>query len=197
MQIVKLQPIIFICWIIFFTYWFISARSVKAVQETKGWLGGNWYPILLLLGLLFVIDSKILGRFGIPIDTLAILLIPHSVIVNMIGVLLALAGLLVAIIARRTLAKNWSAEVAIKEEHELITTGIYSYIRNPIYSGILLMVAGTVLSFDTRSAGIGFLLIGFTIWLKLKQEEALLAKHFSEKYLEYKKRTKALIPFIL
>ncbi len=58
------------------------------------------------------------------------------------------------------------------------------------------MVLGTALSFGTLSACIDFLIIVLTIWLKLRQEEALLTKHFAEEYLSYKGRTKTLIPFI-
>ena len=48
------------------------------------------------------------------------------------------------------------------------------------------MVAGTTLSLDTISAVIGFVLIVLAVWLKLREEEALLTKHFSEAYVAYK-----------
>lgn len=103
---------------------------------------------------------------------------------------------MVAITARRTLARNWSGAVALKEDHELITAGLYQYIRHPIYTGMLLMILGTALSFATLGACMGFLIILMGVLLKLKQEEALLTKHFAQDYLSYKKRTRTLIPFI-
>ncbi|HLO13454.1 MAG TPA: isoprenylcysteine carboxylmethyltransferase family protein [Anaerolineales bacterium] len=177
-------------------YWFISARSVKSIQETRGWLGGNWYSIFYLIGFLFVADFRFLGRFGIPVGKLAIVLLPPTVLLNAVVVLLLVAGLIIAIIARRRLAGNWSSVVALKKDHELITTGLYHYVRHPIYSGMLLMILGTVLSFGTLGACIGFLIILLGFLLKLRQEEALLAEHFAQEYLSYKKRTKVLIPFI-
>jgi hypothetical protein len=55
---------------------------------------------------------------------------------------------------------------------------------------------GTTLAYGTLGACIGFLVIGITIWLKVRGEEVILMKHFSEEYLSYKKRTRSLIPFV-
>ena len=193
---ITIQQVILACWIIFILYWFISARSLKPVQETRGWLGGNWYPILYLLGFLFMINFRFLGRLGIPRDKLAIPLLPHMIILNSIIVITLLKGLIVAIAARRTLARNWSGAVALKEDHELITRGSYKYVRHPIYTGMLLMILGKALSVATLGACIGFFIILVGVLLKLRQEEALLTKHFAQGYLSYKKRTRTLIPFI-
>jgi protein-S-isoprenylcysteine O-methyltransferase Ste14 len=193
---ITIQQVILACWIIFILYWFISARSVKPVQETRGWLGGNWYPILYLIGFLFMINFRFLGRLGIPTNKLATLLLPHTAVLNIVIVILLIAGLMIAIVARRTLARNWSGAVALKEAHELITTGPYQYVRHPIYTGMLLMILGTALSVATLGACIGFFIILVGVLLKLRQEEALLTKHFAQGYLSYKKCTRTLIPFI-
>ncbi len=185
-----------VCWLIFILYWLISAQSVKPIQETRGWLERNWYSILFVLGVLLMSGSRFSARFGIQVRPLAILLLPHTIILNIVVVILMITGLAIALIARRTLGENWSSVVSIKKDHELITTGLYHYVRNPIYTGMLLMFLGTVLSFDTLSAAIGFLMILLAIWVKLKQEESLLTEHFADEYLSYKKHTKMLIPFV-
>jgi len=191
-----IQQFVSACWTIFILYWFISAWSVKRIQETSGWLGGNWYPILYLIGVLFMVNFRFLARLGIPRDKLATLLLPHTLVLNIIVVILLIAGLVVAIAARHTLAGNWSGAVAFKEDHELITTGLYQYIRHPIYTGMLLMILGTALSLATLGACLGFFIILVGVLLKLRQEEALLTRHFVQDYLSYKKRTRTLIPFI-
>ncbi len=195
-NMIAAQQIILACWVIFMLYWFISATSVKSNQETKGWLAAYWYRILLFIGALFIVNFRFLARVGIPVKTLATLLIPHSMVIDVLAVILVIAGLMIAIAARRTLAGNWSGAVVIKVGHVLVTTGLYRYVRNPIYSGILTMVLGTALSFGTLGAGIGLLIVGVTIWLKLRGEEVILVKHFSEEYMSYKKRTRSLIPFV-
>ena len=54
------------------------------------------------------------------------------------------AGLIVALWARTILGTNWSSNVVLKEQHELIERGPYRFVRHPIYTGVLLMVLGTV-----------------------------------------------------
>jgi protein-S-isoprenylcysteine O-methyltransferase Ste14 len=112
-------------------------------------------------------------------------------------IVFAVTGLIVALIARRTLAGNWSRAVAFKEDHELITTGLYHYVRHPIYTGVLLMILATALSVGTLSAGIGFVIIVLGLWFKLRAEEEILTKHFPKEYSVYKDRTKALIPYVV
>lgn len=191
------QYIVISCWVIFGLYWFISASSVKSTQETRGWLAGNWHGIFLLIGGLFLSNLPFLAKVGVSISSLTILLIPSSIVIKVVIIVFAVTGLIVAMIARRTLAGNWSRAVAFKEDHELITTGLYHYVRHPIYTGILLMISATALSVGTLSAGIGFVIIVLGLWFKLRAEEELLTKHFPKEYLAYKDRTKALIPYVV
>lgn len=182
------QPTITICWIIFLVYWVVSARSVKAIEERVGGIGGYWHYVLATLA--FILLQKI------PIYPLTIVLVPHSVALDVVRSLLAIGGLVIAIVARRRLAGNWSGSVTFKRNHELITTGIYRYVRHPIYTGVLLMFIATALLVGTVGAVIGFFILFFTFWFKLKQEEELMIKHFPKEYPEYKRRVKALIPYI-
>jgi len=193
---ISIQQVVGVCWVIFVLYWFISAQSVKSTQETRGWLGGNWYPILYLIGALFMINFRFLGRLGIPTKTLAIVLLPPTALVNVVVVILLIVGLIIAIAARQTLAGTWSNAVALQKNHELIPSGPYQYVRHPIYTGMQPMFLGTVLSFGTLGACIGFLIILVGVLFKLKQEEALMTEHFAKEYMSYKKHTKTLIPFI-
>jgi protein-S-isoprenylcysteine O-methyltransferase Ste14 len=193
---ISVPQFVAVVWLIFVSYWFISALSVKSIQETRGWLGGNWYPILYLIGVLFIVNFKFLGRLGVPIGTLGIILYQHTAVQNAAVIILLIVGLIVAILARRTLAGNWSGQVAFKKDHELVTTGLYQYIRHPIYTGMLMMILGTALSQGTLGAVIGFLIILFGVLFKLRDEEVLMTEHFAEGYASYKKRTKMLIPFL-
>jgi protein-S-isoprenylcysteine O-methyltransferase Ste14 len=190
------QCVIISCWVIFALYWFISSSSANPTQETRGWLAGNWHGIWLLIGGLFLSNLPFLTKFGAPLSWLTIVLIPRSIVLQLVIVGFTVVGLVVAIVARRTLAGNWSRAVAFKEDHELITRGLYRYVRHPIYTGILLMILGTALFVGTPSAGIGFLIIVLALWFKLRAEEELLIEHFPREYPQYKHRTKALIPYI-
>ncbi len=177
-------------------YWLLSAVSVKPIQSTRGWLNGGWYTLLFVVGYFLILNFKFLDRFGVPTAALGVILIPPSAPLTVLTVIFLVAGLVIAITARRALAGNWSSQVAIKEGHELITSGLYRYIRNPIYSGMLLMVLGSVLSFGTLSACIGFVVVLAGMVLKLRGEERILSEHFGREYAAYKQHSKALIPFV-
>ncbi|HXQ79928.1 MAG TPA: isoprenylcysteine carboxylmethyltransferase family protein [Opitutaceae bacterium] len=113
------------------------------------------------------------------------------------GIMTCAAGLALAIWARHTLGRNWSGTPTIKEGHELVENGPYRLVRHPIYTGILVAVAGT---------GIGsgqvkhLFILGAALallWAKLRIEEGLMLRQFPHAYPGYMKRTKALIPFVV
>ncbi len=85
--------------------------------------------------------------------------------------------------------------MSVQENAELATTGPYAYIRNPIYSGMLLAMLGSMLV-----AGLSWLIpfIFFAIYFiySAKAEEKLMLAQFPDTYPAYKKRTKMLIPFV-
>lgn len=176
-------------WIALSFYWFISARSVKPTQERAGGIGRYWHYVLMLVAFLFLETHFLISPLGVR-------LIPQSKVITSICAVLSLSGLAIAIIARRTLAKNWSLSVTFKTGHELITSSIYHYIRHPIYTGILLMFLSPVLVIGTLGGFIGLLILFLTFWFKLKQEEALMARHFPKEYPAYKNQVKSLIPFV-
>jgi protein-S-isoprenylcysteine O-methyltransferase Ste14 len=191
MTAITAQYIILACWIIFLLYWLVSWRSIKPTQE-KSWSIGRFGRIIIGITIAFVL----LNNFGASIPFFTISLIPRSTPLGLAGVILVITGLGIAIVARRTLAGNWSNVVEVKVDHELITTGIYRYARHPIYTGVLLMGLGTALYKGTMGIFILFLaLLGF-FWFKARQEEKLLTKHFPKEYPAYKKRVKALIPYV-
>jgi protein-S-isoprenylcysteine O-methyltransferase Ste14 len=182
------------CWVIFLLYWIIKARSVKPTQEKRS-MRNFWRAIVTIFVVFLFFESF---RLPIPIYPLNIPLTSHSEVIRVAGVILTIAGFIVALLARKALAGNWSAsdKAVFKKEHELITTGVYHYVRHPMYLGFLLMFLGTALFAGTISAFILFLFVLFSLWFSLKREEELLIKHFPVEYAAYKKRVKAFIPFI-
>lgn len=59
------------------------------------------------------------------------------------------------------------------------------------------MMMGTAVLIGRVSSFVGLIIAACALWIKLREEEKLLSKHFSTTYAAYKSRTKALIPFIL
>jgi protein-S-isoprenylcysteine O-methyltransferase Ste14 len=84
--------------------------------------------------------------------------------------------------------------VAIQPGHKLVTTGIYSIVRNPSYLGLLVNALGWGLAF--RSA-IGVLLAMLNVpplLARMRSEEMLLRSHFGKEYDAYCARTSRLVP---
>lgn len=78
---------------------------------------------------------------------------------------------------------------------KLITNGIYKYIRHPMYSIVLLMVLALILKYNSFYTSFLLPVIFLFFIFKINFEEKQLIKKFP-KYLEYKKTSKKLIPFI-
>ncbi|MGH9476655.1 MAG: methyltransferase family protein [Terriglobales bacterium] len=177
------------CWIAFLVYWVVTAQHAKAVQERQS-LAAEWsWRAPLLLGAALLIFA--------PFPSPDRALVPRSAQWLWSGVGVTVLGLLVAIWARRTLGGNWGSAVSLKQGHELIQTGPYRFVRNPIYTGLILMFLGTALAIGRTSSLLALLLAIAAYWIKLKQEEELMRRQFPEAYAAYRQQVKALIPFIL
>ena len=179
---------LYICWAIFIIYWVVTMFFVKKTVAKKNWFSWGYR----VLAIIIVIAASTLFRHGYA----GALLWPRTATVGIIADVITLAGLLVALWARTTLGKNWSGNVVLKEDHELITSGPYAYVRHPIYSGILLFVLGFVVYYGHIGGFVFFIMFIAGAWYKAHQEENLMTSHFGEKYIEYKKRVKGLIPLV-
>jgi protein-S-isoprenylcysteine O-methyltransferase Ste14 len=99
--------------------------------------------------------------------------------------------------ARVTLGGNWSGAVVFKENHELIQSGPYALVRHPIYTGMLVMVLGTVVDYPAVLSYVLFVAVVVVFFFKSRSEERLMIEHFPDQYPAYRARVKALIPFVL
>jgi protein-S-isoprenylcysteine O-methyltransferase Ste14 len=96
----------------------------------------------------------------------------------------------------KTLGDNYSQDIMIKKNHELVTKGPFKVIRHPQYLCQILLDLGATAA--TLSYVVGFLaLIEIPIYImRASLEDKLLAKYFTEKFSDYKKKTGFMIPFI-
>lgn len=113
------------------------------------------------------------------------------------GLALTVCGAILAVYARIVLGRNWSATVTIKQDHKIIRGGPYAVLRHPIYSGFLLSALGTAIAIGEVRGLLGLGLVSLGFWLKLRTEEAFLLEQFGAQYSQYRRETKALIPFVL
>ncbi len=97
--------------------------------------------------------------------------------------------LLLAIWARRHLGRNWSAEVRIAEDHELVRTGPYRLLRHPIYMAMLGMFPGTAIASSQYHSVVGLAVLVAAYLRKTRLEDQILAQTFGDEYDAYRRET--------
>src|SRR5271165_6640566 len=143
-------------WLSFVAYWWAISRNVKETERRE--------PALSRIARLVLIASAValLWLPSVPLPLLGKRFLPSDAWCFWSGAAITAGGLLFAVWARRHLGKNWSQEVTLKEGHELITSGPYGLVRHPIYTGLLLGLAGSAVARGAwRMAGTGCCSAGF------------------------------------
>ncbi len=115
---------------------------------------------------------------------------------NVVGALIFIVGLVITVKAQMTLKLNYSGTLRIREGHQLITHGIYKYVRHPVYSGVILR-AFAIPIYASSLPGFLFALTGIPLFnYRIGVEEKMLIEEFGDEYLEYTKATWKLLPYI-
>jgi protein-S-isoprenylcysteine O-methyltransferase len=176
--------LIYAVWFLLVAYLTVSAIGVK--KEPQGHLLQS-YGLMFAIIAAFLLPHLAIFRF--------VNFAPLNPIASCIGVIVCLAGMALLVWARQRLGKNWSQTVSAKVGHELVTSGPYRYVRHPIYAGGFVACAGSAI---TCGGAFIFLLVilGSLFFWRVFAEERLMEQQFPSEYPGYKKRTKALIPFV-
>jgi protein-S-isoprenylcysteine O-methyltransferase len=112
-----------------------------------------------------------------------------------IGLGLLILGIMIRGIAIATLWRYFTVDVSIREGHEIVDRGIYRVIRHPAYTGSILSFLGLGFAFGNwLSVAIIAVatIIGFSY--RIAVEEGALIDHFGDRYRDYMRRSKRLIP---
>jgi protein-S-isoprenylcysteine O-methyltransferase len=114
-----------------------------------------------------------------------------------IGVLLVGIGLLIRWVAIQSLGQAFQVQVSIVEQQQLITEGIFKYIRHPSYSGLLLYYLGLGLAMQNGYALAALMFCALiAVLLRIPVEEKVLVQHFGEQYQKYCRHSWRLIPWL-
>ena len=175
-------------------YWVITEQVANRERPKKNITGIlGLYKKIRRSFLPFVEVVLILQLLGLQLFPLS----NTSFLIQLCGFIMVIAGIGVAISARKTLGINWvpAADYQVKEKQDLVTAGIYAYIRHPIYLGVFLIITGGELVAQSYLVLIGLLIIANCYW-QACLEERLLLSHFGNSYKTYMKRTKMFLPYL-
>lgn len=175
-------------WGVFGVYWLASAWRTSATKtgEKHGYRVVR-VSILILTFVLLLAPWLRPGPLGRRF-------IADSSMTRDAGVAMTLCGLALAVWARHHLGQYWSDKVEIKMDHQFIQSGPYACMRHPIYSGVLLGVAGTALAVGEWRGVLAFLILLTNYAMKAKKEERLLETQFGQAFREHKQQTGFFVP---
>jgi protein-S-isoprenylcysteine O-methyltransferase Ste14 len=177
------DAVIVVCWVAFWIYWLVAARGVKPSESQRPGLLGSRVAIAAVTVLLV----RALAFRSHPVQ--------RGPVLTAVGLALFFLGLALAVWARLHIGSNWGTPMSKKDEPELVTSGPYRWVRHPIYSGLILAVAGIALAVSWWGLIAVALLFWFFVY-SATREEAYLTERFPDSYPAYRRSTKMLIPFI-
>ncbi len=115
---------------------------------------------------------------------------------NIVGLVLFVVGLTTALVAVFTLRRSYASTLVIREDHQLITHGIYRFTRHPVYLGVIIAIIGVPV-YASSLYGLLTMSALIPVFLnRIRIEERMLTDEFGDAYRTYKETTSKLIPFI-
>ena len=177
-----------VLWLIFSAYWSIAGLNAAptATSESRGSTVAHQ---VLLNGALILLFWEAPGLTGWFLPRRWHFLVP-------VGVIVQVGFMLLAVWARRYLGRNWSAEVRIAADHQLVRNGPYRLLRHPIYTAMLGMFLGTAIASSQYHALVGLAILALAYLRKTRLEEQILGQTFGAEYDAYRRDTWALVPMV-
>lgn len=185
------MPSIFI---IIYTIWGLSELIISRYLKSKETDNSNMDNNSLRLIWLGIVSAMTLSVYiGINYN------FPISSYENIryIGLIVIVIGIVLRLLVIKALGKFFTSDVTIMKNHQLKTSGFYHFLRHPSYTASLLSFIGFGLSLNNWISILIVISVVLMVFInRIKVEEKALIGFFGQTYLDYKKSTKALIPFV-
>ena len=169
------------------------SRSKTGTKQDRSTLGMIWLVIALSIAAGIFVARSISLRRGV----VGLFDFPESDWISAVAVGLFAAGLVVRWWAIVTLGRFFTVDVVVEKDHEVVQRGPFRWVRHPSYTGVLLAFLGWGMTLWNWVAMAVVLVPIFIAFLRrMKVEEDALSRALGERYVEYMKRTKRLVPFV-
>lgn len=167
----------------------LSSNETDKKGKDKSSLNILWVIIILSISLSIFVSY-------IRFSTLALTIVKDQWIVYL-GLILIFTGILSRIFIVRSLGKYFTVDVTIRQDHKIKKDGFYSVLRHPSYAASLLTFLGLGLYLNNWLSLIIACVPPFLAFsYRIAVEEKALVEQFGQDYLDYRKSTKKLIPYI-
>jgi len=111
-----------------------------------------------------------------------------------IGVIAGLVTITLFLWVHRALGENWSTSMQTKEQHTLVTSGPYRWVRHPMYTTMFVWTLAFFLLSANWFVGITWLALSILATSRAGEEEAALIEEFGAEYQAYMRRTARFLP---
>lgn len=173
--------------------WLVAKRINKSPlvlpkdDSAYGLIGRYFKLTLITLFVYVLLYAFIETSFFLPITYI------ENSILRYTGIGLLIVSLIWTIIAQNHMKDSWRIGIDLENQTELITSGLFTVSRNPIFLGMIVSLLGLFLSTPNALTFI-FLLVGYIlIQIQIRLEEEFLIGQHGEEYISYQQKTKRLI----
>jgi protein-S-isoprenylcysteine O-methyltransferase Ste14 len=112
-----------------------------------------------------------------------------------LGCLCLLGALVLLTMAHSSMGHYWTPGLHVRKDQPLIRSGIYRFVRHPMYAGHWVWSIGQALMVGNFIGGLSAILgIGLLYWNRVPSEESMLLEAFGEEYAQYMQRTGRILP---
>ena len=119
----------------------------------------------------------------------------NSIVLQITGLVVMGIGIIVRTVAIAQLGRFHTPNVAVRQSHQLIDSGLYRHVRHPSYLGALIAFFGFSVALGNWLGVVVVLIVTLCIYLfRIHEEETALEAAFGDDYRAYRRRTKRLIP---
>ncbi len=174
-----------VLWIVTLVILFVIEAFTHRPREGK--ISYEYTILLISLSFFAVIIASLLEYLSYGRENL---------LISLAGFGICLISYTIRVVSIKQLGSNFSEDIEIKKDHELITTGIYKYIRHPIYLATLLLLVGFPFILNAYYSVLLAIPGVVIIYWRLILEEKILRQRFGRDYKRYSKKTKKLVPAV-
>ncbi len=151
---------------------------------------GFYFKMTLSIMLLYVLAFSFFPEWHnnfLPIIAL------DRLILKYLGLVFLTVALVWSVIAQANMNNSWRMGIDKVTKTDLVTTGLFTYSRNPVFLGMILCLTGLFMITPNALTGLFLILCYMLIQIQIRLEEEFLTKEHGQKYLEYKQRVRRFI----